>query len=71
MILIKNLKICSVINKINNINLKELLYNSYIPKKIYKKRVTKSYRKGRLARVQQIYDKHGFVVKQIIHVMDK
>ena len=52
-------------------NLKELLYRSYIPKKIDKKRVTKSYRKGRLARVQQIYDKHGFVVKQIIHVMDK
>lgn len=71
MILIKNLKICLVINKTNNINLRELLYKSYTPKKIDKKRVTKSYRKGRLARVQQIYDKHGFVVKQIIHVMDK
>lgn len=30
-------------------------------------RVTKSYRKGRYARVQQIFDEHGFVVKQIIH----
>lgn len=30
-------------------------------------RVTKSYRKGRLLRVQNIYDKKGFVVKQIIH----
>lgn len=32
-------------------------------------RVTKSYRKGRACRVQQIYDKNGFVVKQIIHHM--
>lgn len=30
-------------------------------------RVTKSYRKGRMLRVQNIYDKNGFVVKQIIH----
>lgn len=52
-------------------NLRELFYKSYMPKKIDKGRVTKSYRKGRLARVQQIYDRHGFVVKQIIHVMDK
>ena len=52
-------------------NLRELLYKSYTPKKIDKRRVTKSYRKGRLARVQQIYNRHGFVVKQIIHVMDK
>ena len=71
MILIKNLKKCLVTNKVNNMNLKELLYNNYIPKKVDKKRVTKSYRKGRLARIQQIYDRHGFVVKQIIHVMDK
>ena len=48
-------------------NLRDLLriYNN--PKKIDKKRVTKSYRKGRYARVQQIFDEHGFVVKQIIH----
>lgn len=32
-------------------------------------RVTKSYRKGRALRVQNIYDKNGFVVKQIIHTM--
>ena len=32
-------------------------------------RVTKSYRKGRTLRVQNIYDKNGFVVKQIIHKM--
>ena len=36
--------------------------------KTYNK-VTKSYRKGRAMRVQQIYDKHGFVIKQIIHYM--
>lgn len=32
-----------------------------------KTKVTKSYRKGRAYRVQQIYDRNGFVVKQIIH----
>ena len=48
-------------------NLRDLLRISYNPKKIDKKRVTKSYRKGRYARVQQIFDEHGFVVKQIIH----
>ena len=30
-------------------------------------RVTKFYRKGRILRVQNIYNKNGFVVKQIIH----
>lgn len=30
-------------------------------------RVTKSPCKGRAYRVQQIFDKNGFVVKQIIH----
>lgn len=34
------------------------------------KKVTRSYRKGRRYRIQQIKDKHGFVVKQIIHVMN-
>lgn len=47
--------------------LKDLIRASYMPKKIEKGRVTKSYRKGRYARVQQIFDKNGFVVKQIIH----
>lgn len=32
-------------------------------------RVCKSYRKGRRYRVQQIKDRNGFVVKQIIHTM--
>lgn len=48
-------------------NLRDLLRISYNPKKIDKRRVTKSYRKGRYGRVQQIFDEHGFVVKQIIH----
>lgn len=34
-----------------------------------KTKVTKSYRKGRAYRVQQIFDKNGFVVKQIIHTI--
>ena len=34
-----------------------------------KTRVTKSYRKGRRYRIQQIFDRNGFVVKQIIHNM--
>ena len=38
--------------------------------KIEKGRVTKSYRKGRYARIQQIFNNKGFVVKQIIHVMN-
>lgn len=41
------------------------LFNNSAPKKS----VTKSYRKGRIYRVQQIFDRHGFVVKQIIHQM--
>ena len=48
-------------------NLRELLRIYHGHKKIDKMRVTKSYRKGRFARVQQIFDEHGFVVKQIIH----
>ena len=51
-------------------NLKELiemkaLYGINAPKT----RVCKSYRKGRLYRAQQIYDRNGRVVKQIIHKM--
>ena len=40
------------------------LYNDPFPEK-----VTRSYRKGRRVRIQQIKNKNGFVVKQIIHVM--
>lgn len=32
-----------------------------------KNSVTKSPRKGRAYRIQQIFDRNGFVVKQIIH----
>lgn len=45
--------------------LEKLKYETRV-RKSYNK-VTKSYRKGRYARVQQIFDKNGFVVKQIIH----
>ena len=45
--------------------LKALSLNGEKPKK-----VTRSYRKGRRYRIQQIKDKNGFVVKQIIHVMN-
>ena len=34
-------------------------------------KVTRSYRKGRRYRIQQIKNKNGFVVKQIIHVMNQ
>lgn len=52
-------------------NLRELmelkaLYGMTAPKKT---RVCKSYRKGRRYRVQQIKDRNGFVIKQIIHTM--
>ena len=40
------------------------MYNNATPKK-----VTRSYHKGRRYRIQQIKDKNGFVVKQIIHYM--
>lgn len=33
-------------------------------------KVTRSPRKGRLYRIQQIFNDKGFVVKQIIHVMN-
>ena len=51
-------------------NLKELLnMKALLSDNAPKKSVTKSYRKGRRYRVQQIFDRHGFVVKQIIHQM--
>ena len=48
---------------LDKLMLEELKYNEP------KIRVTKSYRKGRAYRVQNIYDKNGFTVKQIIHHM--
>lgn len=45
----------------------ELMKAMRIHHKIEKGRLTKSYNKGRYARVQNIYDKNGFVIKQIIH----
>lgn len=51
-------------------NLKELLeMKALFSNNAPKYSVTKSYRKGRKHRVQQIFDRHGFVVKQIIHEM--
>lgn len=47
----------------------ELMKAMRVRHKVEKGRLTKSYRKGRYARVQQIFDKNGFVVKQIIHHM--
>ena len=41
------------------------LFNNSAPKN----KVTRSYRKGRKYRVQQIKNEHGFVVKSIIHDM--
>ena len=48
---------------LDKLMLEKLKYNKY------ETRVTKSYRKGRAYRVQNIYDKNGFTVKQIIHHM--
>ena len=45
--------------------LMKALFNNSAPKT----KVTRSYRKGRKYRVQQIKNKHGFVVKSIIHDM--
>ena len=45
----------------------ELMKAMRVRNKIEKGRITKSPRKGRYARVQQIFDRNGFVVKQIIH----
>lgn len=52
-------------------NLRELmefkaLYGITAPMKT---KVTKSYHKGRLYSAQQIYDRNGRVIKQIIHKM--
>lgn len=52
-----------------NISELEIMKTLYGNHKKNDKVVTKSYRKGRRYRVQQIFDRHGFVVKQIIHQM--
>lgn len=49
--------------------MKMAMLNSMYSKSKYYNRVTKSYRKGRRCRVQNIYDKNGFTIKQIIHYM--
>lgn len=50
---------------INVLMLMKALFNTSTPKV----KVTRSYCKGRRYRVQQIKNKHGFVVKSIIHDM--
>lgn len=45
----------------------ELMKAMRVRNKIEKGRITKSPRKGRYTRVQQIFNRNGFVVKQIIH----
>ena len=50
---------------IDELMLMRALFNTNAPKT----KVTRSYRKGRKYRVQQIKNKHGFVVKSIIHDM--
>lgn len=50
---------------LDKLSLMRALYGNSAPKT----RVTRSYRKGRRYRVQQIFDRNGFVVKQIIHDM--
>ena len=50
---------------INDLMLMRALFNNSASKT----KVTRSYCKGRRYRVQQIKNKHGFVVKSIIHDM--
>ena len=50
---------------IDELMLMKVLFNNSAPKT----KVTRSYRKGRKYRVQQIKNKHGFVVKSIVHDM--
>lgn len=45
--------------------LKALYFNANKPEK-----VSRSYHKGRRYRIQQIFNDKGFVVKQIIHVIN-
>lgn len=50
---------------IDELMLMKALFNTSAPKT----KVTRSYRKGRRYRVQQIKDRNGFVVKSIVHDM--
>ena len=50
---------------IDELMLMKALFNTSAPKT----KVTRSYRKGRRYKIQQIKNKHGFVVKSIIHDM--
>ena len=50
-------------------NLQELMMLKSIYGDTTPKKITRSYRKGRLYRAQQIYDKNGIIIKQIIHKM--
>lgn len=51
--------------KIDKLMLMKALFNNSAPKT----KVTRSYRKGRKYRVQQIKNENGFVVKTIVHDM--
>ena len=51
---------------IDDLMLMKALFSNSAPKT----KVTRSYRKGRKYRVQQIKDRNGFVIKQIIHTMN-
>lgn len=51
---------------IDELMLMKALFNNSAPKT----KVTRSYRKGRIYRVQQIKDRNGFVIKQIVHTMN-
>lgn len=50
---------------INELMLMKALFNTNAPKT----KITRSYRKGRRYRVQQVKDRNGFVVKTIVHDM--
>ena len=50
--------------------MKMAMLNSIYHRTQHYNRVTRSPRKGRLYRIQQIFNDKGFVVKQIIHVMN-
>lgn len=51
-------------------NIQELMMLKRMYGKTTPKKVTRSYHKGRLYRIQQIFNDKGFVVKQISHVMN-
>lgn len=51
---------------IDDLMLMKALFNTSTPKT----KVTRSYSKGRMYRVQQIKDRNEFVIKQIVHTMN-